>query len=146
MRKYLAFSLISFFILASGCVSTYEFAANEPKAELESVGLGSVGIYKGNKFYQLPKSSNGKSYKVPAGNRIVLVDRINFSQSSGYFRMSLSCSPSLTFIPEKDGSYLINSYLDDKSCYVELVKSRSNSPTGLEREHSIRPVRRLKKG
>jgi hypothetical protein len=129
-RKFL---LILSLVLLAGCATNppYRFSNDEKKALLKS--KSDVSMCKDGKFYSLTTPKGADAIPIPAGGRITLGTPMHYS---GY-NVSYNCYPFLSFQAQEGGTYLIDSYVREKKCYIELVREDLSKESGVAFEPSI---------
>ena len=90
---------------------------------------------KDGSFYSLRAPEGTDAIPIPAGARITLGTYMSYS---GY-NVSYTCYPFLSFRAEAGRTYLIDNYVREKKCYVELVREDLSKESGVALESSVGP-------
>ena len=131
-RKFL---LVLGLVLVTGCASNppYPFTKEEKKAYLK--GVNNVAMCKDGSFYTVTTPEGAKAAPIPAGGRVSLGTYMSYS---GY-NVTYSCYPFLSFNPHESETYLINTFVRENKCYIELVREDQTKETGVAFEPSLGP-------
>lgn len=119
--------------LLTGCVPTFnpeKYGAPTTRIDLTKMQNPQLCIDK--ERYLLNKEKNGFS-SIPAGRKLVLS---NHFSSSDYF-YEYSCSPSISFIPQKNQKYYADFQIEENKCNLTILREDSSNEAGLSKNPTI---------
>jgi len=121
-------------LVLGGCVANYHPAPGQATARVNLNHVMQPEMCLNGEIYRLPVDQAGYS-RIPAGQRVVLRSR-HYVQG---YPASYVCNPSLSLVPQAQGSYYANLELRNDRCRLEVFREDPQSAVGLAHEPSVTP-------